>query len=155
LGSLAVFITLAYLSMQVRHARSDSQRALSQGRTEAVRELNSLFVDEKVRTSWEKALIVLEAPLPPDMTVLMERAKLTHEEAIVVGVVARMNWGYKTQTIPYVDELPAIERDAFEKSIRRLYGPNGGPHRVFYETNKSMQHPDAVRYVDNLLAQPG
>ena len=39
LGSIAVFITLVYLSVQTRHARSESRRALSQGRTEAVTEL--------------------------------------------------------------------------------------------------------------------
>jgi hypothetical protein len=32
LGSLAVFVTLGYLAVQVRHARAEASRALSQGR---------------------------------------------------------------------------------------------------------------------------
>src|SRR5580765_3506821 len=43
LGSIAVLITLVYLSIQTRHARSESRRALSQGRAEAVGTVNSLF----------------------------------------------------------------------------------------------------------------
>lgn len=89
LGSIAVFITLGYLSLQVRHAR---------------------------QTAW---------------------------------------WTYRLQIIPYVDELPAMERTAIENQLRGTYG-RPGVARLFYETYlKSTAHPDAVRYIDNLLAQPG
>jgi hypothetical protein len=37
LGSVAVFITLGYLAVQVRHQRQENRRALSQGRAEAAR----------------------------------------------------------------------------------------------------------------------
>jgi len=39
LGSLAVFITLGYLAVQLRHARAEVRRSISQGRAAAVREL--------------------------------------------------------------------------------------------------------------------
>ena len=47
-----------------------------------------------------------------------------------------------------------MELTAFDVTIRAAYGPPG-PGRVFYETyiKASARHPDAVRYVDNLLAQ--
>jgi len=35
LGSVAVLVTLGYLAVQVKHARAETRRALSQGRSEA------------------------------------------------------------------------------------------------------------------------
>ena len=37
LGSIAVFVTLVYLSIQTRHAKDATQRAISQARGEAYR----------------------------------------------------------------------------------------------------------------------
>ena len=39
LGSIAVFITLGYLAVQVRHARQEARRAISQSRGETLRQL--------------------------------------------------------------------------------------------------------------------
>ena len=39
LGSIAVFITLGYLAVQVRQARTDLQRSISQARGEGIRSL--------------------------------------------------------------------------------------------------------------------
>ena len=43
LGSVAVFVTLAYLAVQVRHSRQDARRALSQSRGETRRSNGSAF----------------------------------------------------------------------------------------------------------------
>ena len=40
LGSIAVFVTLGYLAVQVRHARGGLRRSIRQGRGEALRDLN-------------------------------------------------------------------------------------------------------------------
>lgn len=42
LGSIAVFVTLGYLAVQLRHARSETRRSISQGRMEANREIIKL-----------------------------------------------------------------------------------------------------------------
>ena len=47
LGSIAVFVTLGYLAIQIRHARAEASRALSQGRMEANRALLSLDLEEQ------------------------------------------------------------------------------------------------------------
>jgi hypothetical protein len=86
----------------------------------------------------------------------MQRAKLTREEAALAALVARTMWGHIVQIMPNVNELPAIERTAFDDSIRFLYGANGGPTRIFYELYaKTRAHPDALRYVESVLAQAG
>jgi hypothetical protein len=62
-------------------------------------------------------------------------------------------WTYFLQIIPYVDELPAMERTAFENRVRAAYG-RPGAGRLFYETYlKPTAHPGALGYVDNLLGQ--
>jgi len=48
LGAIAVFVTLVYLATQIRHAREESRRALSQARSEANRELIALGLEEKI-----------------------------------------------------------------------------------------------------------
>ena len=62
LGSLAVFVTLGYLAIQVRHARAEASRALSQGRMEANRALLLLDLDEQNLAARLKAEAALEDP---------------------------------------------------------------------------------------------
>jgi hypothetical protein len=63
-------------------------------------------------------------------------------------------WAYRAQTITHIDELPAGERAQFDRGMRSFYAQ--GRRRSWYERFKdSTVNPDAVRYIDNLLAQPG
>jgi hypothetical protein len=63
--------------------------------------------------------------------------------------------GLRTQVIPYVDKLSAIERHTFESTIRGQYGQPGIPRLSYEGYIKAFAHPDAVRYIEGLLAQPG
>ena len=155
LGSVAVFITLGYLSLQVRHTRQETRRALSQGRADAHRELLAQVRDAAILPLQLKADTALGAQ-PSLMTkALVEQAGLTLEEASSLVLMQTAWWTYRLQIIPYVDELPAMERTAIENQLRGTYG-RPGVARLFYETYvKGAAHPDAVRYIDNLLAQPG
>ena len=49
---------------------------------------------------------------------------------------------------------PSGERIEFENGIRRAYEDNL-VDRLRYGEMKASLNPDAVRYIDNLLAQPG
>lgn len=77
LGSIAVFVTLGYLAIQIRHARAEASRALSQGRMGANREPISLDLDEKNLAARLKAQTVLEVDPPPVVTLLMKQGILT------------------------------------------------------------------------------
>mgnify|MGYP001267531247 CR=1 FL=1 len=154
LGSVAVFITLGYLAVQLRHARAEVRRSVSQGRTEALRGLIFHRNDERISDIYTKATIKLGGPIPPFQSALMEQTGLTREDAFVLQNVQYAWWAYRVQVIPNVDELPAMERTMFDGAMRAAY-EQPGPGRVFYETFiKVNAHPDAVRYIDNLLAQP-
>jgi hypothetical protein len=123
LGSIAVFITLAYLSVQVRHARQETRRLLSQGRSEAHRDLMTKECDERISRISVKAETALGAPVSRFNSALMERAGLTPEEAWVMASVQSSYWNYYLQFIPSMDELPPTERTQLEGWIRRRYGP--------------------------------
>ena len=155
LGSIAVFVTLVYLSIQTNHARRESRRGLSQARAEASREVNAiLFTNDKVASAWMKTSDALGME-KGFHTALIEQAKLTQEEAFYAVMFAITFWNNIRQTIPYVDESSPFERDAVEGTIRFHYGPNGSFNRLRYEGFiKRTAHLDAVRYIENLLAQP-
>ena len=155
-GQAISALALVFVLVQIRHARSESRRALSAGRAEAVRALNNQFLDERALGIWKKATTALETSISPSHQIVMERAKLTWEEAWLLLAMARSHWAYFLQIMPNIYELPAMERYEFEQSLRFHYGANGGPNRIFYEVYiKNGAHPDALRYLDNLLAEPG
>jgi hypothetical protein len=151
LGAAAVFVTLAYLAVQVRHARRETQRALSQGRGEAIRSLQALFCDERINRVHVKANVALGSTPNPVVATLVNQAGLTREEAQLLVVAEVSFWSYVIQIIPNIDELSAIERTQFEIGVRaRLLAPVG---RLYYEFQKDTAHPDAIRYVDGVLAR--
>jgi len=155
LGSVAVLVTLAYLAVQVRHARREVQRSVGQGRSEGVRELALNRANNQwLAINYEKANAGLGGgPLNPFVTTLMERSGLTAEAAWALWWEQLAWWQIRSQTIAYVDETPAAERTRFDGTLRREYGSVPVP-RLWYETAKRAMNPDAVRYIDNLFAQP-
>ena len=153
LGSIAVFVTLGYLAIQVKHSRQDARRALSQGRGEANRDVLALQCDERINRLFDKANVVLGAPPSTFASALMEQVGLTSEEATLLYWLELTRWNYRLQIIPNADELSPMERAHFDGSIRTGYG-RVGVSQLFYERIKLAAHPDAVRYIDNLLAQP-
>ena len=155
-GSLAVFATLVYLAIQVRHARREMQRALSQGRGEAVRSLQFLRVDDAKTLigAYRKAGAALGEHPNPFIARMIDEVGLDDVEAWMVFSEQVAMWNYRVQTMQYADELSPIDRQAFEAHLRFTFGPPG-VGRVFYETFvKTSQHPDAIRYVESVLSKP-
>jgi len=154
LGSVAVFITLVYLAVQVRHARQDVRRSINQSRFETIRQFNMTYAtDERLNNLRVKSHLLLggqEFPFPRE---LRDRTGMTGEEAGALNWDQQAWWQYRCQMIPYLDELPGDERKMFEFGIRQ-YRDVPLP-KLWYETNKPFLNPVIVRYVDNLLAQPG
>jgi hypothetical protein len=151
LGSIAVFVTLGYLAVQVRHARSETRSALSQRRSEGLHDLLIAQNDERLNRLTVKAQTTLGDQPFPFVSALMHQAGLTREEATSVAWMQLAVWSYRISIIPYVDELTPMEHAVFDAGVRS-YG-NPGFYRLFYETTKRSAHPDAVRYIDKLLAQ--
>ena len=160
MGQAVSALALIIVIVQVRHARSEVRRSISQTRAEGGRELlmskaNSADLCNliaKVRTA------VGRKPSSGGATdflgELVVTAGLTEAEALRLMFDQEAWWQYRAQTILYIRDLSEGERFAFDESIRISYSPDGrfiGAR--WYENRKSALNPDAVRYVENLLAQ--
>lgn len=150
LGSLAVFVTLGYLAIQVRHARAETSRALSQGRMEANRALLLLDLDEQNLAVRLKAEAAFEDPPPPVVAFLMEQGKLTQEEAWRLFIIEVARWNYRIHVIAHRDDLPPSEKAIFDNAVRIRMATKLS--RLVYEKHfKSGLHPDVVRYLERTL----
>ena len=153
LGSLAVFITLGYLAVQVRHARGEMQRSVMQSRADGLFELAmNRANNQQVRSSFARAHAGLGGPMNP-FVATMERSGLTVEEAYGLHWDQLAAWYLRVQAISYVDQMTAAARSDLDRTARRQYG-SLPVSRLWYETNKNALSSDAVRYIDNLLTQP-
>jgi len=153
LGSVVTFVALFYLALQVRHAQRDSKRALSQGRSEAVRDLFAFGSQERIARLGLQANRALGAIGGPMQDALTRRAGMTDEEAFAYNGYEAAWWNYQIQVYLNLDELSPIERAAFEFGIRARYRP-ASVGRVFYDTMRPVSHPDIVHYIDGLLESP-
>ncbi len=154
MGAVAVVVTLVYLAVQVGHARREGQRALSQGRGEAVRELFLFGTDERVSQAMLKGNAALGVAPSPFVAMLIERAGLTKEEATVAFQYQSAWWDYTVQIISNIDDLRGIERMQFEISVINRYGRSGIAGMYYqYLRDGPKAHPDAIRYMDSVLAK--
>jgi hypothetical protein len=150
LGSFAVLVTLGYLAIQVRHARAEARRALSQGRMEANRALLLLDLDDQNLAARLKLEAALEDPPPSVVTLLMERGKLTEEEAWRLFIIEVARWNYRLHVIAHWDDLPPSEQTIFDTAVRIRMATNMS--RLMYEDHfKPTFHPDVVKYLDRTL----
>ena len=154
LGAVAVFVTLGYLAVQVRHARDEVARSVGQHRSDTVHQVMTMQMDERMTPIVTKANANMGAGTGPFTRALMDRAGLTHEEAAAYASMSWAIWQYRAETIQGIDELSPSERIAFDYGTRANFDARVNPSaRLFYETHKRFLNPEAVRYVDALLAQ--
>lgn len=152
LGAAAVFVTLIYLAVQVRHARAEVARNVTHSRTDAARHLNlALALNERIDSIARKANARLGGVEYPVVSMLVERAGLTPEEADAFSHMSVARWQFQTQIIDDLDEMPSGHRIEFENFVRGIYGEGQPASRLWYETMKPILNPDAVRFIDRVL----
>ena len=153
LGSVAVFITLGYLAVQTRHTRKEVQRNLGKVSTDSAQDILLLLAaNPSLSAIYVKAMATLGVPPSPVIQMLMERAGLTEQEARVFSALQMAWFQHRVQVIPHIDSMIPAQRISFEKATRGYFGMP--LHRMWYEEAKATLHDHAVRYIDNLLAQP-
>ena len=122
LGSLAVFITLGYLSVQTRHGQQATERNLAKVDNDSAQEmLLAQVMHPSLTAMYVKAYARLGVAPSPVLRMLMERAGLTEEEARTVNVHQMAWWQHRTIVIPNVDSMPTEARISFEKATRSFY----------------------------------
>jgi hypothetical protein len=176
LGSLATFVTVGYLAVQVHDAEKDMKRSIAQSRAERNMEANlALATNERLASIHVKANVAITLgkpyPLsippeyagvdlqeglkgaPPIVQSAMTKLGLTPEELVMLNSELTARWNNSSHTILYADELLPGDRTQFDQTLRAGFAE---PLALWWwEFSKPTFNPDAVRYVDNLLAQPG
>jgi len=151
-GQAVSALALLLVLVQVRHARGEMRRSVSQGRADVGRQLWML---QAANTQLSGALYRTELGMGATRLTtgsLVEQAKVSHEDARQVLAYQWAWWLYQAQVIRYADHLAPGERAQFDGSLRLIYRiSRAGRH--WYEANKSQLDPDAVRYVDDVLTR--
>jgi hypothetical protein len=153
IGQAVSALALVFVLVQLRHAHQEMRRSISQARANGGRELWMLRADNPQLSG---LLLRIDAALSgrenPLMAEIAEKANITPEEAMLAFSHQWAWWIYQQQVIPLVKELRPGERAQFNQSLRRLYSisPFG---RVWFQAVRDVLDPDAVRYVDDLLAE--
>ena len=155
-GQTVSALALIFVIVQVRHARLEVRRSMSKTRAEGARELlMSKAISTELCGLSVKVVSAIGRGSGPVVGELVSRAGLTETEALRLYFEQEAWWQYRAQIIQYIDELAEGERVAFDVSIRQSYDGARFVDSLWYASRKDMLNPDAVRYIDNLLAQPG
>lgn len=153
LGSVAVFVTLIYLSIQTRHAKDATQRAISQGRSEAYRHQFAWAAEPRMAAIAVKANTALGVPPNPFVERLMKEAGLTREEALALYLFEMTGWNNRLYAIAAIDGMSDIDRYVLDSALVALYGNRVGMAPMYYDWVKPNAPPETVRYIDALLAR--
>jgi hypothetical protein len=62
-------------------------------------------------------------------------------------------WFYREQGIMFVSDLTPGQRVQFDHALRSSLS-SASPDRAWFEANRPILNPEAVQYIDALLAQP-
>ena len=152
IGEAFSAIGLFFVLVQVRHARKEMQRSITQTRVEGARANTIIAMDERILAASIKANTAFGGRVSTFVTTLMERAGLAESEARLLQNQQYVQWGMYMQIVLTSDAMTAGERIASERNMRISYGTNP-VGRAWYESTKALLNPDAVGYVDNVLAQ--
>ena len=154
LGSVAVFVTLGYLAVQLRHSRTALLGSITLTRAAMLRDqMMAAATDEGLVHLIAKAETAFGGVNHPFVDELVKRAGLNFEEARRVYGYQAAWWQTRSESIRYMKELPDSDQEGFDARMRFIFQA-GSSDRFWYETNKPIVTPDAVRYMDNLLGQP-
>ena len=81
------------------------------------------------------------------VTLLMERANLTEEEATRVFLVEVARWNYRIHVIAHRDALPPSEQKIFDNAVRLQMSTDVA--RFLWDNHfKNDAHPDVVKYLE-------
>src|SRR5262245_33537792 len=154
MGSLATFVTVGFLFVQVHDTERQMQSAATDNRAATVRELTlTQLTDERLMSIFEKT-----TPRRPEFDALVKRVGLAPEDGHRWFSFQTAWFAYRAATISHIDDLLPGERESFDAALRMNYGGGLFPaSSAWYETVKTFPgflNPDAVRYIDTVLAQP-
>lgn len=145
-------MTLGYLAVQVRRARDAIRSSGRQARAEATRDvLLAMATNSDLAAATGALTVAMGIELPFERFAI--EAGLTPVQSRRVWMIYRASWEMIEASIESMEHQSADQRVTFNQRNRVAYAT--GPLNKWHELNKQILSPTAVRYMDNLLAQPG
>ena len=148
-SALGLFLVL----VQVRHAGAEMRRSISQSRSDAIRSSMALAMEPRVLSAEVKATAALGGHRPQFVQGLIQQTGLTEEEAQLLFYQWAIAWQANEQIIHSLNEATPGTRTAEDNAIRLFYQMRP-VSRLWYQCMKATLNPDAVHYVDSVLARP-
>jgi len=153
LGSVAVLVTLGYLTVQVRHTREEMRRSAAAERFAAAREM---FITQATHPALAEVMTqFLEASGargPPFVSYVMSLG-LSHAAAHQISALGEASWNNFQASIESAAHLSPGVRAEIDHRLVFNYSDTA-PFGNWFESNKARLNPDAVRYVESVLARP-
>ena len=151
IGSLAVLITLIYLAIQVKHARTESRAELLQHRSDASRQL---WLADLAHPHVLKAFIhaneQLGSPPPRAVQRIMEATDLDAVDAWAIMNRCAANF-YHRQTM-FLSNLTEDEREVLDRQMTNMFA--SGVNRIYleaiYESEKVGRGSFDGRFVEHV-----
>ena len=154
LGSIAVLVTLVYVSIQVRYARSEARRAAQTARVQAVREnwlsraQNPELLDAMIKAEQSLGGVFLEQPFVRE---LVENGGLSYREAYLVLCDQIIQWQNWVATIENLEDQSPAAILRMNAAMRTFY--THGYARHFWQRQlEANVEKKTVEYVKNVLA---
>ena len=153
IGQAISALALVVVIVQVRLSTAETLRSVRQTRTDGEHRM----LMDTAESQWlnhviAKAMKAYDVQIP--FVAELTESGFTAEEAFSFFTWANSVWLSDQQNITHIDMLSEGERVAFDLRMRVQYQPNS-PRRRWFEFSRPTLNQDAVRYLDNLLAQPG
>lgn len=167
LGSLATFVTVGYLVVQVHDSETESRRALAQTRVQRTLDMGATMVNNRSLAEVELNYIIAitgknlhAVPASSQykgmgsfMGIVMQEGNATPTDAYLLALHYHSLWDNFSETILHLDELLPMDTLEFERELRATLGNPG--FAFWYQTFKPVLVQQSVSYVDSLNIEVG
>src|SRR5262249_536784 len=137
---------------ELRHAQEQARRSAGQARCDAGRDYWLAIAVHPELAAAHETLSSETDSLPTSFAAHALTMGLTQTSARQLEALCWAGWQNFESSIESHRHLSAGVREGLDRRIVYNYR-SSGPFSKWYEGTKVMLNPDAVRYVDNLLAQ--
>jgi hypothetical protein len=152
LGVMAVFVTLGYLSVQVRQAKRELSRSIQQARADGMRQVWLTQAGQPELAAAFAKFFAYQGVHSGPFAEVATAAGLSEGEARQVYASLWASWTHYEQMIESLGDLTEGGRNQFNATLRFALG-NAGPSGAWYQSVRARLNPTAVKYVEDLLAE--
>jgi hypothetical protein len=152
IGQAVSALALILVFVQVRDAHEEMEIATNRARLEGTRDMFlAQATDGELGDAWSRARVASGIP-PGAFFPYLKGLGLSDVDAYRVNAYQLATWNHFQIAIMTRDRLRPCVKAEFENQVRALF--HSGIGRKWYELAKQRLNPDAVGYVDSVLARP-